>query len=128
MLVAPQLRECVCFVCGDFGGERKPVGTAFFFGITAAGSHPQSWTPFVITALHVIAEVQQKSDDGRIYVRVNTPIGSVAYVEIPPDSWMRPDQSQEIVDVAVRNLSRCLSPAGVRRLSSGPPVLVVWAG
>ena len=29
---------------------------------------------------------------------------------------------------AMRNLSRCLSPAGVRRLSSGPPVLVVWAG
>ena len=29
---------------------------------------------------------------------------------------------------AHRNLSRCLSPAGVRRLSSGPPVLVVWAG
>jgi hypothetical protein len=29
---------------------------------------------------------------------------------------------------ALRNLSRCLSPLGVKRRSSGPPVRLVWVG
>lgn len=103
--VQPEMRQCVCFVCANVDGELKPVGTAFFFCIT---NPPIRWI-FVVTALHVVANVQKQSadrttfvnsDDGKTFLRVNTKDGGFKIVEVAEDKWFKPDMSEEIVDIA----------------------------
>ncbi|SIJ61474.1 Uncharacterised protein [Mycobacteroides abscessus subsp. bolletii] len=96
MLISPVYRDCVCFVYGTFGGEPKPVGTAFFLGVSTP---PVRWL-VVVTALHVVANIQQKSDDGKTYLRVNTKDGGFRLVEIEAEKWMKPDVSEEVIDIA----------------------------
>jgi hypothetical protein len=96
----------VCFVCSNIGGELKPVGTAFFFSIATP---PIQWL-VVVTALHVVANVQLRtvdgtafvnSDDGKTFLRVNTKDGGFKVVEVTEDKWFKPDMSSgEIVDIA----------------------------
>jgi hypothetical protein len=105
MYVQPEMRQSVCFVCANIGGELKPVGTAFFFSISTP---PVNWL-FVVTALHVVSNVQLKnadetafvnSDDGKTFLRVNTKDGGFKVVEVTEDKWVKPDMSAgEIVDI-----------------------------
>ena len=59
MLIPSALRDCVCFIYANINGEAKPVGTAFFLIIPVT---EQVGTVILVTALHVIAKIQQKSD------------------------------------------------------------------
>jgi hypothetical protein len=92
----PAYRDCVCFVYANMKGEFRPVGTAFFLGI---GLPPVMWT-VVVTALHVVANSQAQSDDGKTFLRVNTKDGGYRVVEVSADKWFKPDVSDEIVDIA----------------------------
>jgi hypothetical protein len=104
--VQPEMRQSVCFVCSNIGGELKPVGTAFFFSITTP---PIQWF-VVVTALHVVSNVQTRSadgttfvnsDDGKTFLRVNTKDGGFKIIEVTEDKWFKPDMSAgEIVDIA----------------------------
>lgn len=103
--VQPEMRQSVCFVCANIGGDLKPVGTAFFFSLATP---PVQWL-FVVTALHVVSNVQLKSadgtafvnsDDGKTFVRVNTKDGGFKVVEVTEDKWVKPDMSAgEIIDI-----------------------------
>jgi hypothetical protein len=97
--VQPEMRQCVRFVCANIDGELKPVGTAFFFCIT---NPPIRWI-FVVTALHVVANVQKQSadrttfvnsDDGKTFLRVNTKDGGFKIGEVAEDKWFKPDMSE----------------------------------
>jgi hypothetical protein len=86
------MRECVCFVYILRKGERRPIGTAFLFSTGPLG--------LMVTALHVIANAKEESDDGNVYLRVNTEDG-FGFVQTKIDDWMKPDQSEMAIDVAV---------------------------
>jgi hypothetical protein len=90
----------VCFVYANINGEAKPVGTAFFLSLPIRDNLT---TVIVVTALHVIAKIQEKSDHGKTYLRVNAKQGGFHIVAVDANSWFRPNQSEEIVDV-------CYSP------------------
>jgi hypothetical protein len=90
------MRQCVCFVYANMDGELKPVGTAFFLGIM---NPPVRWI-VVVTALHVVANAQAKSDDGKTLLRVNTKDGGFKMIEVTAEKWFKPDMSEEIVDIA----------------------------
>jgi hypothetical protein len=81
-------------VYANIKGEAKPVGTAFFLSLPVT---EKMSTIVVVSALHVIAEVQQHSDDGKTFLRVNTRDGGFRIVYV--GAWVKPDQSDEIVDV-----------------------------
>jgi hypothetical protein len=89
------MRECVCFVYADTGGELKPIGTAFFLDFPVDGVH---WT-FVVTALHVVANAQKAN--AKTFLRVNTKDGGFRVVEVSAEKWIKPDVSDEIIDIAL---------------------------
>ena len=92
------MRDCVCFIYANINGQAKPVGTAFFLSFPIRDNLV---TVIVVTALHVISKIQQKSDDGRTFLRVNAKQGGGFHiVEVDTNTWVKPsDQSGEIVDV-----------------------------
>lgn len=90
------MRDCVCFIYANIKGQARPVGTAFFVSLPI---REHLVTVIVVTALHVIAKIQQHSDDGRTFLRVNAKQGGFHIVEVATDSWVKPDQAEEIVDV-----------------------------
>jgi hypothetical protein len=90
------MTDCVCFVYANIKGECKPVGTAFFLAIPISDTHDAI---ALVTALHVVAKIQQRSDDGKTFVRVNTKDGGFQMLAVNTDAWQKPDQSTEIVDV-----------------------------
>ncbi|MDH6198517.1 hypothetical protein M2272_005176 [Mycobacterium frederiksbergense] len=96
--MSPLILNCVCFVCIYADGDYRPVGTAFFLGVTPEGSDPEKQWCAVVTALHVIAGIENSG--GQIFLRVNTKAGGFDYVEMPPERWVRPDHSDGIVDAA----------------------------
>ncbi|EJZ15793.1 hypothetical protein [Mycolicibacterium fortuitum] len=96
--MSPLILKCVCFVCIYADGDYRPVGTAFFLGVTPEGYGPSDQWCAVVTALHVIAGIEKSG--GQIFLRVNTKSGGVDYVEMPPERWVRPDHSGGIVDAA----------------------------
>lgn len=98
MFVQPEFRESVCFIYATINEQEKPVGTAFFVSMPIGDTGRE--TVMLVTALHVIANIQQKSDDQKVRLRVNTKDGSYRFVEIDASLWHRPDQSEEIVDLA----------------------------
>lgn len=67
-----------------------------------AADATKGFVRIAVTALHVVARAEQRSDDGTIYLRVNAPDG-FKLVRIKPEHWRKPDQSatDEVVDVAV---------------------------
>jgi hypothetical protein len=93
--IQPEMRQCVCFVYANTRGELKPVGTAFFLGLPVKGVI----FTVVVTALHVVANAQAYSTDGKTFLRVNTKDGGFRMVEVEAKEWIRPDLSEEIVDV-----------------------------
>jgi hypothetical protein len=96
MLIPPAMRDCVCFMYAKINGNAKPVGTAFFLALPI---RENLVTVIVVTALHVVAKVEEKSDDGKTYLRVNAKQGGFHVVEVGTDQWVKPEQSDEIVDV-----------------------------
>jgi hypothetical protein len=96
MLIPPSMRDCVCFIYANINGEAKPAGTAFFLFVPVRGN---VGAIVVVTALHVIAKIQQRSDDGKALLRVNTKDGGIRFVGVDTSAWVKPDQSDEIVDV-----------------------------
>jgi hypothetical protein len=93
--IQPEIRQCVCFVYANMRNGLKPVGTAFFLGLPVNGL---IWT-VAVTALHVVANAQTCSTDGKTFLRVNTKDGGFRIVEVEAEEWIRPDLSEEIIDI-----------------------------
>ncbi|WP_241471647.1 hypothetical protein [Mycolicibacterium neoaurum] len=93
----PNYLECVCFVYARMGGVFKPVGTAFYLRIDDG----PLFHNYVVTALHVVANVHTHSDDKTTYLRVNAKDGGFRIVEVSESSWWRPDFTDGVIkDVA----------------------------
>ncbi len=89
------MTDCVCFVYAKIDdGEAKPVGTAFFMAMPIADKGDAI---VVVTALHVISNIEQRN--GQVLLRVNTRDGKVFMLQAPAGAWVKPDQSDEFVDV-----------------------------
>jgi hypothetical protein len=107
VLIPKTLPDCVCFICGvRSNGDYEPLGTGFFLGVPIANPESPTWVAVVITALHVINQIEDVSRaDKRIFLRVNTKEGGVDYIHIPEGNWIRPDIEDQlengIVDAAV---------------------------
>jgi hypothetical protein len=97
VLIPTFIRDSVCFVYAYFKGEATPVGTAFFMFVPLRG---QVGAIVVVTALHVVAKIAQRSDDGKAFLRVNTRDGGFRFVPVNENAWVKPqDQSDVVVDV-----------------------------
>ncbi len=98
MYIQPEFRDSVCFIYVRIQGQEKPVGTAFFISIPVGNTGHE--TVMLVTALHVIANIQFKSDDQLVRLRVNTKDGGYRFVEIEAANWCRSDQLDETLDIA----------------------------
>ncbi|OPX05531.1 hypothetical protein [Mycobacterium sp. AT1] len=98
MYVQPEFRDSVCFIYARIKEQEKPVGTAFFVSMPIGTTGHE--TVMLVTALHVISNIQLKSDDQQVRLRVNTKDGGFRFVEINAAHWHRPDQVDEILDIA----------------------------
>lgn len=99
MRVPDRMRKSVVFLYCTHKGERKAAGTAFFAGYPIP-DYPQKIIPVLMTAKHVIAEIQQKSDDAKVLIRVNTKTGRETWLSSTVDQWQSPDQTDEALDLA----------------------------
>ena len=98
VFIPAEIRNCVCFVYAKYGdNDPHPVGTAFFLAVPLGDTG--RYQGFVVSALHVIANVQMRG--GRTLLRVNTHSGAFGLEEIPENQWVRPDQSVEFQDIIV---------------------------
>lgn len=69
MLVPDEVRKCVVFVCYKDNAGIKLAGTAFFASMPSL--IPDITYPYLITAKHVIEGIKQKSNDNKVYIRIN---------------------------------------------------------
>jgi hypothetical protein len=88
--VPDTMRKGVVFLYARFGGELRPVATAFFAGYPVTGlDNPSSHFQFLLTAQHVIAKVKRYSDDAKVLVRMNTKEGPSAIgIETETEHWL----------------------------------------
>jgi hypothetical protein len=103
MYLSDEILKSICFICAhDKNGNPVPVGTGFFMGIEyATGAEGKRWAGVVVTALHVVSEIEQKLVDKRISLRVSTHDGGFDYVETQPADWVKPDHADGFGDAAV---------------------------
>src|SRR5437879_4979212 len=98
MQVPDEIRKCVAFACCKRGGEMRLAGTVFFLGRRFPKS--DSGWGVTVTARHVIRGIRDKSDDGKVYLRLNTRGGSPAFIESSVNEWFEHPREKN-VDVAV---------------------------
>ena len=96
MRVPETMRKSVVFLYCTVNGQMRPAGTGFLTGYPIPG-HQDSHLPLLMTAQHVIAGIQLKSDDGKVLVRFNTQSGEGALFESHVADW---EQARSDVDCA----------------------------
>jgi hypothetical protein len=100
MQIPDEIRKCVGFICYKNTNKTKWAGTAFFVGVTLEGT--ESSSIYIITAKHIIDEIQRESDDKKVYLRMNLKNGGSRLIGTPIDKWIfHPQESN--VDVATLN-------------------------
>jgi len=77
--------------------DAQAVGTAF--ALSAPLGDTGEVATFLVTALHLVVKAESKSDDGCLYMRLNTSTGGYRFVKVERDAWVVPDQSELTVDV-----------------------------
>ncbi|HLY12567.1 MAG TPA: hypothetical protein VKW04_24905 [Planctomycetota bacterium] len=98
MRVPDEVRKCVVFLAYvDADGQYRFAGTGFFFA-TPAAKGQGTWVD-VVTAKHVIQQIEARAKDGMVWLRMNQKKGGVGSAPTPIEAWVKhPDQT---VDVAV---------------------------
>ncbi|MEW6181832.1 MAG: hypothetical protein AB1500_01470 [Bacillota bacterium] len=102
MLVPADIRKCVAFICyRDHQQMIKFAGTAFFVSRQSQDESTYRFV-YIVTAKHVIQEIEQHSVDSSVVLRLNTKAGS--YQEIDTDSrdWLF-HETEPAFDVAILN-------------------------
>lgn len=89
MRVPDEIRDCVCFVCCITpSGDLFLGGTAFFVIYPADESEPDVGFLYIVTCHHVIEKVRVKSQDGKVYLRMNYVGHGARLVEVV-EEWIR---------------------------------------
>jgi hypothetical protein len=93
------LRECVGFLYYEAtDGTKGASGTAFWLGVPSVVPKGGVHT-YLVTAAHVLDDIESEGATDRVYLRMNTPGGDAAFGESGLRDWHRhPDPT---VDVAV---------------------------
>lgn len=85
MLVPPEVRECVAFLCCRTQNRVFPAGTGFFMSMPA---QDESITfVYIITARHVIEGIARKSLDNKVLLRLNRRAGDTNLIETDVPDW-----------------------------------------
>lgn len=100
MQVPDEIRKCVVFVCYKTATVTILAGTAFLVGVKLGTSDFVS--SYFITAKHVIDGIRDKSNDQKVYLRMNLKDGGAKLVKTPIEKWLS-HLSESNVDVAVFN-------------------------
>ncbi len=96
--VPSEVRKSVVFLSFISKDNERVAGTAFFVNRPLEGTEMVS--VYLVTARHVLAEVERNSDDGHIYIRLNSVGGGTTSVRSAISKW-RFHPSDSSVDIAV---------------------------
>ncbi len=98
MLIDNNVRKCVVFLFYKKEGGYKLAGTGFFYGTPFTDGSDRNFVN-VVTAKHVIQGIQSKSEDQKVYFRINDSDG-LKWSAMETSKWLF-HPSDESVDVAV---------------------------
>lgn len=100
MQIPDEIRKCVVFIRYKATNKTKFAGTAFFVAVQLEGTGRSSI--YIVTAKHIIDEIEEKSTDKKVYLRINLKDGGSQLIGTPIDKWiLHPKESN--VDVAMLN-------------------------
>jgi len=107
MLVPPEVRQCVVFIIYKSKSTKadKLAGTAFFVGIK--GEEFGSNSVYLVTAKHVIDDIEKDSLDKKVYIRINQKDKPSVILQSNLNQWKfhpslsKPTDKGLYVDVAV---------------------------
>jgi hypothetical protein len=85
MQIPEELSKCVAFLSCKRNSGMHFMGTAFFVAYPI--SDIDGSAGYVVTAKHVIEEIQKRATDGNAYLRVNKMAGGADFVECPISDW-----------------------------------------
>ena len=98
MIIPDNLRRCVFFIGYINDNGFQWVGTVFLIGVPVPGS--KAYTPFMVTARHVVDGLRAKCPDGTCYLRVNTQNGGFGCPRMYLDDW-RFHPTDRKIDIAM---------------------------
>jgi hypothetical protein len=98
MQIPDEIRKSVCFILYKSNGNLQLAGTGFFVSIPSS-VHPQGQFIYLVTAKHVIAAVQSRSQDQLVWLRINKTDGTYTLKSVPINLWNYSEDSS--VDIAV---------------------------
>jgi hypothetical protein len=103
MQIPDEVRKAVFFVCFMKNDEVRLAGTGFFVSLPVGGNSDNMFV-YLITAKHVIVNARNHSDDGKIWIRLNTRAGEAALVDFDVSAW-KEHPSDSTVDAMVLHWS-----------------------
>lgn len=87
MQVPPEITKCVVFICYRAADGVHLAGTGFYIGVPIEAIPGQSWL-YIITAAHVIEEIQKRSTDSNVYLRLNFKDRPASFIATDLSNWM----------------------------------------
>jgi hypothetical protein len=87
MRISDRMKRMAVFLFFDREGERRPAGTGFLVGWPVP-DHPEFPHSMMLTAKHVIAGIDQYSDDKKVWMRLNTEGGGATWFESRTEQWL----------------------------------------
>lgn len=100
MLFEKRLMDCVVFIGKQEGDEFIPCGTGFYVVLPYENNME---VPFIVTARHVVDELEKRSKDGRVTVRLTGIDGKLQTAIWPVTAFEK--HEDDLVDVAWVNLN-----------------------
>lgn len=100
MQVPPEILDCVAFV-GCKSKKSLDFGGTCFFTAVPATVNTNIFTVYVVTAKHCISEIDLRSTDGLVHLRINHKNGSSVNAAVPIRDWVFHPTSPDTIDVAV---------------------------
>jgi hypothetical protein len=98
-VVPDEVRKCVFFLFYiAFDGSEKLAGTGFF--VSVPFTNQQGQFIYLVTAKHVITGTENKTSDGRVYLRINTKNNSIGVIATELAAWQYHPEDDSI-DAAI---------------------------
>lgn len=87
MQVSDEVRKCVCFIAYQpQEGKHSLCGTGFFVSMPIEGHSDRNFV-YLVTAKHVIQNIQKVNCDGKVWIRINTRQGGFKYIPTLFADW-----------------------------------------
>lgn len=86
MQIPDEIRKCVVFIYCPTDSGKKPYGTGFFVCENIPNIAGKIFT-YIVTAKHVLKNVQDDSKNGTILLRINFKDGTSDFIPVNIDKW-----------------------------------------